>query len=236
MTEIVAQARALRDSVAATDVVDLFLTGNEGARVVALGLVEAEPTADFFELVLDGISASRSAFEQFHALTAAIMLPALSRQQREALADALEAERADVRGLQPQADASRWQLMNELQRQLVPPQSATRTEAIKFERRVREAIEMASGVVEIAEPLGTDARESMTSFVLETAVWLSRPSTQSAELSRGECARPCSRWSGRSRDSRRTSGLIVLPQPIQLRQEELDQRIRSRRQRNSRRS
>jgi hypothetical protein len=157
MTELVAQARALRESVTSSDVVDLFNRGSEGLRIVALGLVQAEPTGEFFELVRDGIASSRSAFEQYQSLRAATdMLPTLSRQQRESLAEALEGERADVRGTEPQADSSRWQLMSELYRRLVPPPSMARSEALRFDQRVREVLESSPEVLEIAQPTGGD--------------------------------------------------------------------------------
>jgi hypothetical protein len=226
MTELLAQARALRDSVTATDVIDLFLRGGEGERIVALGLVQAEPTADLFDLVLDGISASRSAFEQFTAMSAALdMLPALSRQQRDYLAEALEAERTDVRGTGPQADASRWQLMNQLQRRLVPPQSATRADAVQFERRVRQAIEMAEGVAEITQPTGLGAGVDYILLLGDRRVAVEAKYAIGPNQAR-RVREALQQVEHALRQLSADAGLVVLPQPILGGPEGLDPRIR----------
>jgi hypothetical protein len=152
MTELAAQARALRDSVSSDQIFQLFESGSDGERLVAIALIEAEPTSEFFVLLLDAISSSRSAFEQFHALRAMLdMLPTLSEPQRGALFEVLEAERSDIRGTDPQADPPRWYLMNELYRRLSPPRSVTRAEAIQFEQQVRRILERAGVVFEDRE-------------------------------------------------------------------------------------
>jgi hypothetical protein len=96
MEGIVASARA--DAPTApydTDQVrDLFYRGNEGDRVYALGLMQGNPRLRDFGVALDGIRRSRSAFEQYHALTLAReMLPDLRDDEKKELAGALESER-----------------------------------------------------------------------------------------------------------------------------------------------
>ncbi len=94
MAQIMADVRALADRVAYTakDARDLFESGTDGGRVVALALLRAKPAGECFDLVMKGIGReSRSAFEQYQALRAAEgMLPQLPREARRQLRELLE--------------------------------------------------------------------------------------------------------------------------------------------------
>jgi hypothetical protein len=69
----------------------LFQTGRDGMRLYALGLMEADPALSDLWSVIDAIDASRSAFEQYHALLVArsATRSALDPQTSGALRDAI---------------------------------------------------------------------------------------------------------------------------------------------------
>jgi hypothetical protein len=159
MNELVAEARSLANLVTADQIRQLFEEGGEGNRIVALALIEASPSNEFFDLVLDGIANSQSAFEQFHALRAMRdMLQSLDRSKREQLGDAISAERRDARGLGIREDASRWSLLSELARSLEPRPSVRRADAQRFEREVVEALSDAGAFFEEDVPTRTTGR------------------------------------------------------------------------------
>jgi hypothetical protein len=80
---------------------DLF-DGNDGDRVAALAAMYEHPRLRDFELLLDGIKNSRSAFEQFHALRLAEqVIPELDTEQRGRLTRALRAELSSEGGIGP---------------------------------------------------------------------------------------------------------------------------------------
>ncbi len=68
----------------------MWASGQEGRRIAALAAMEGRPELRDLELVLDGISASQTAFEQYHALTLARdMLPGLDGPARNRVRDAV---------------------------------------------------------------------------------------------------------------------------------------------------
>jgi hypothetical protein len=72
MEGLLREARALDTEVLGpTDVSQIFATGTDGSRIAALALVEADPRLATAELLVDAITDSRSAFEQYHGLLAA---------------------------------------------------------------------------------------------------------------------------------------------------------------------
>jgi hypothetical protein len=74
-------------SYTSTDILRLFGVGSDGHRILALVAVGSFPDQSCFDIVLEGIRHSRSAFEQYYALIAArAMLFALDKQHRDELA------------------------------------------------------------------------------------------------------------------------------------------------------
>ena len=68
----------------------MFEGGSEGDRVYALVLMQEDPAAGDLSCVIDAISGSRSAYEQYRALRAAEeMLRLLNNSERKQLADAI---------------------------------------------------------------------------------------------------------------------------------------------------
>jgi hypothetical protein len=117
MEEMIESARAepADPDETAVDLRELFYQGGEGARIYALGRMQASPHVRDFEVALDGIRRSRSAFEQYHALRLAEeMLPELEEREKNELAATLERERS--RFLTP--GTSRWSVAQALLRKL----------------------------------------------------------------------------------------------------------------------
>jgi hypothetical protein len=70
-------------------VLDMFKSGGDGDRVYALVLMQEDPDTADLASVLNAISSSRSAFEQYQALVSALkMLPQLDSPKQKRLADA----------------------------------------------------------------------------------------------------------------------------------------------------
>lgn len=106
MSEVRAVAGII--GVSADLVTGLFESEREGDRVVALTLLEAQPLPECLPIVLDGISKSRSAFEQFQALRAAEeLLPLLDNAARQQLGKVLLHEYMDLDGKGLREDSSR---------------------------------------------------------------------------------------------------------------------------------
>ena len=71
MDDLVRQASPLAKGASPTAVRQLFDSGDEGSRVVALGMMATDPALADIDAIQDAIRFSKSAFEQFHALRAA---------------------------------------------------------------------------------------------------------------------------------------------------------------------
>ncbi|HWT93504.1 MAG TPA: hypothetical protein VN238_10940 [Solirubrobacteraceae bacterium] len=116
MNELMAEARAAAAAaqMPASHVSRLFAQGTPGARIVALAALEVTPRPEFFSNILDAITNSRSAFEQFHALIAVeSLLDELGHGQRRRLRAALDRELSDPeKGLN--ADVSRRRIIESL--------------------------------------------------------------------------------------------------------------------------
>ena len=116
MTALVQEARSAARSEQwdAESVRQLFQTGRDGMRLYALGLMEADPSLTDIFSVIDAIDASRSAFEQYHALLVARSAarsdldPQTAHTLSDALTRALESRRTgeDRRGLARRALAN----------------------------------------------------------------------------------------------------------------------------------
>ncbi|MFC5008254.1 hypothetical protein ACFPIJ_61885 [Dactylosporangium cerinum] len=95
MEALVAEAKASTAAGAwlPEQVRDLFREGRDGGRVFALALMEGEPALIDVACVLDAVGASRSAFEQYHALLVTeIAVPAMTPGEREATLRVIEAQ------------------------------------------------------------------------------------------------------------------------------------------------
>jgi MinD-like ATPase involved in chromosome partitioning or flagellar assembly len=112
MTELVFRVQALADQVDVRGIVELFGSGQDGARIVALALARAAPSAEFMTLALEGVREPRSPFEQYEALTLARALAesASGVERRQVLA----AIRNQLGGYIRQTDSSRWLLAHDL--------------------------------------------------------------------------------------------------------------------------
>jgi hypothetical protein len=127
MTTVVAQVRALASQAhfSAEDIRTLFNHDQEGDRIVALGLLQASPYKECFDLAIEAIGKSRSAFEQFHGLRAAeAMLPLLGDAEIERLQKVLEEQRKEY--LVPK-NQDRWSLYQTIMEKLRRKDSSTQT-------------------------------------------------------------------------------------------------------------
>lgn len=93
MEHVVLEAKRLPDADALDpeDVSEWFHRGKPEARVIALGLMEGNARLRDFDVALEAIERSRSAFEQYHGLKLAeAMIPKLSPGKRAQLKRAVE--------------------------------------------------------------------------------------------------------------------------------------------------
>jgi hypothetical protein len=115
MEQLVARTR--RDArtlgVAPEEARRLFFEGGQGDRMRALALMQGDPSIRDLDVALDGVSHSRSAFEQYHALRLAQqMIPVLDEDQRAELRRAVERQRGASGWIKPGMD--RWYLSQRL--------------------------------------------------------------------------------------------------------------------------
>lgn len=102
MEDLLRDARALDvRSLTSEDVERIFRTGTDGNRVVAIALIEEAPRLAAATVLVDAIVRNRSAFEQYHALSAAEraldLLPAEERTKvMNAVRSVLHGPLADV--------------------------------------------------------------------------------------------------------------------------------------------
>jgi hypothetical protein len=95
----------------------MFREGQEGDRVYALSLMSEFPEAADIDSIIDAISQSRSAFEQYQALEAAEQfLPRLLQEERRRLERAIRDQMGPERYIEPNTD--RWPLAQRLLSQL----------------------------------------------------------------------------------------------------------------------
>jgi hypothetical protein len=110
---MVAAREAARESKFDKDQIRKFMEGGDGDRIFALGVMQEDPDVRDFELVVQGISNSRSAFEQYHALLLAQkMLADLNEAQQHELGNVIEKERRPGGYIVPGSD--RWALSEEI--------------------------------------------------------------------------------------------------------------------------
>ena len=156
MNRLVAQVRSLASLAPPELIQTMFQDGTDGGRVVALALMEADPDPRYFDHVLNAIGASRSAFEQFHGLRVMRdMFSRLDESQKTRLLDVLEAERRDERGTNVQVDSSRWELITDMYRELLPSTGRSRVALGQLERAVVSTLNQL-GIEPVAPPRGTN--------------------------------------------------------------------------------
>ena len=94
----------------------LFSRGTDGGRVIGLALARIDPRRQHIELALPGITESRSAFEQYHALLLADrLLQLLHPTAAVRLRDAIEQE---IDKTIERSDPSRWAVAQRLLKKL----------------------------------------------------------------------------------------------------------------------
>jgi hypothetical protein len=126
MNNLVTQVRALSEKAAYSthEIQTLYRSGSDGQRVAALALLRGHPDAACFELVLDAIGHSRSAFEQYTALRlASELLDILDEADRQKLVSVIEEQTRPGSGhylRETSPDRSRWriaqQILNDLKK------------------------------------------------------------------------------------------------------------------------
>lgn len=115
---VVSQVRAIASQAryTATETRAHFARGNDGDRIVALAMLQANPVVDCLDLVLNAIKESRSGFEQYQALrTAEIMLPYMSDADIVHLVEVFEYQREKF--LKPENRAP-WSLYETIMEQI----------------------------------------------------------------------------------------------------------------------
>ncbi len=112
-----ARAQAPTSSLTPEQVREHFTTGAGGARVEALALMQGSARLRDFGVALEAINASRSAFEQYHALRLAnAMIASLDASQRHELMAAIDTLVGADGPLRPGQD--RWHLAQRIRSQL----------------------------------------------------------------------------------------------------------------------
>jgi formylglycine-generating enzyme required for sulfatase activity len=106
----------------------LFAENTDGLRVVGIALARAEPQKRHIDMALEGISHSRSAFEQYHALLLAQNL--VSFVDPTALQQMGAAIREQINRNITEKDQNRWHVANEiLKRTIASPTTGVWTRA-----------------------------------------------------------------------------------------------------------
>lgn len=97
----------------AADAKRLFFQGDEGERIEAIAVMQGHERLRDFDIAMSGITNSRSAFEQYHALKLAhLMLPGLDERSRDELRRAIETQRGAAGWIEQGGD--RWNLTNRI--------------------------------------------------------------------------------------------------------------------------
>ena len=97
MESIMDRARELaaQGAFQPSEVINWLRDGSDEQRIIALAMMQAQPTLREFNAVLTAVRDPRSAFEQYHAmLLAKQMLDDLNVEQRQSLAEVLKDERS----------------------------------------------------------------------------------------------------------------------------------------------
>lgn len=80
-------------------IIKLFRTGSEGNRIAALALAKVKPDAAYFDMLIEALRGTKSAFEQYQALSAIEQLfPQLSENQKGVLKSAITGQKGEGPG------------------------------------------------------------------------------------------------------------------------------------------
>ncbi|WP_448642769.1 KGGVGR-motif variant AAA ATPase [Geodermatophilus sp. URMC 63] len=120
MAAVVREFSAIASHLSSFDLsIHELLDGSDGMRVMALALLQIQPDPSAVGLLVEGISSSRSAFEQYQALLAADrVLPLLDASARRDLRQSLTQEASDSRRLGVTSDPSRGPQIADLLKRL----------------------------------------------------------------------------------------------------------------------
>lgn len=124
MTALVTRAQQLAPTRGAGQIAEqLFCEGSDGARIAGIALARKEPQRGHVDLVIEGISKSRSAFEQFHALRLCesifSQLDATARDHLQLLI------KSQLNVTITTGDSSRWVIANQILEASINPSSQT---------------------------------------------------------------------------------------------------------------
>ena len=94
---------------ASTAIKKLLDENSAGSRIAAIGILQANPDPEYFPFILEAIGQSRSAFEQYQALSSAqSFLPRLSDKQKRQLKKVIKQQRGDQPEQFIKAGSDRW--------------------------------------------------------------------------------------------------------------------------------
>jgi formylglycine-generating enzyme required for sulfatase activity len=110
MTALTSRAALMAGADGVASVAEtLFKLNTDGARVIAMALASHEPRRTQIDMAIEGISARRSPFEQYHSLVLAEQLaPLLDPTAKEKLRVVIQAQIGSDRPTIDDKDASRW--------------------------------------------------------------------------------------------------------------------------------
>jgi formylglycine-generating enzyme required for sulfatase activity len=113
MSALVSRAQQLAGRVQLGTLADqLFRQNTDGTRIIGLSLARNEPQRSHVEMALEGISNSRSPFEQYHALNLVPhLLPNVDPTARDQFKSAIESQ---INKTITRDDLSRWTLAQEI--------------------------------------------------------------------------------------------------------------------------
>jgi hypothetical protein len=105
------------ESMRSEEIEETWAEADEGQRVVLLGMMQGRPDQASYSAMMDALTSSMSAFEQYHALELARrMLPQLSPEQRTELELAIERQTSRGGWIEPGTD--RWMLAERIRKEL----------------------------------------------------------------------------------------------------------------------
>jgi len=97
------------------EVAELFFSGSPGERIFALGLMQGRHSLAHVDAILDAVTDSRSAFEQYHALLLVLrMWDSLDNGSQRRLLAAIDAQSAPGKHIRPGSD--RHELVRQIRR------------------------------------------------------------------------------------------------------------------------
>ncbi|SMO82055.1 hypothetical protein [Fodinibius sediminis] len=125
MSTLMAQVRALaiQSNFEPQIILDFYHTGSLGNRVVALNILSVMKYPECFDIILDSIGGSKSAFEQYAALKAAEnIIDNLNRDQKERLVEVVKDQRSRGPEKYITPDSDRWAISERILAVIVQPQ------------------------------------------------------------------------------------------------------------------